>query len=279
MQLFDKLVHRLSYPALRLCDRWAYRRFRNHPFGRRPRAREATYRSLWEQARLRRDPEVEVFEAEAGHAIDRDWLDDLALHTQVALKASEVCYAHGRVLYSAVRRFVADHRPGYVNAIETGTARGFSALCLARALSDAGVEGKVLTFDVLPHETTMYWNCVDDERGPRTRAELLEPWRVLVDRYLVFHQGGTEVELPKVKLSRIHVAFFDGAHSRRNVLEEFGAIEGRQRTGDLIVFDDYSPGTFDGVVRAVDVICRTKGYALRVIRARPGRGYAVARKL
>ena len=35
--------------------------------------------------------------------------------------------------------------------LETGTARGFSAICMAKALEDNNKDGLILTYDVLPH--------------------------------------------------------------------------------------------------------------------------------
>ena len=51
-----------------------------------------------------------------------------------------------------------------INIIETGTVRGFSALCMAKALSDAKFEGSIFTIDVLPHDKKMFWNCAADHR-------------------------------------------------------------------------------------------------------------------
>jgi predicted O-methyltransferase YrrM len=60
-------------------------------------------------------------------------------------KRSKLGYAHGRLLYSVLRKYIADNSPAYVNVLETGTARGFSALCMAKAIADSGVTGHVVT--------------------------------------------------------------------------------------------------------------------------------------
>ena len=125
---------------------------------------------------------IDAYERRAGYAIDPEWLHELALHTQITKKKSELCYQHGRLLYATVRDYVRRQSPTKVTVLETGTARGFSSLCMARALDDAGVAGTVITFDVLPHDVPMYWNCIDDLDGPRSRAELLRPWADLVER-------------------------------------------------------------------------------------------------
>jgi predicted O-methyltransferase YrrM len=83
----------------------------------------------------------------------RDWLDELGLHTQITIKTSALAYPHGRVLYSLLRRRLADKPEPFTTVVETGTARGFSTICLAKAMADAGAAGHVITLDVLPPST------------------------------------------------------------------------------------------------------------------------------
>src|SRR3546814_5099559 len=70
--------------------------------------------------------------------IDRGWMEQLALHTQVVIKQIRLNYNHGRLLYAVLRRYLAECRSEQAVIFETGTARGFSALCMARALQEIG---------------------------------------------------------------------------------------------------------------------------------------------
>src|SRR3546814_3486831 len=106
-------------------------------------------------------------EASQGFAIDRGWMEQLALHTQVVIKQSRLNYNHGRLLYAVLRRYLAECRSEQAVIFETGTARGFSALCMARALQDAGAGGYVVTVDQLPHDRPMHWKCIDDRSEER----------------------------------------------------------------------------------------------------------------
>jgi hypothetical protein len=124
----------------------------------------------------------------------------------------------------------------------------------------------------------MYWNCIDDHDGIKTRAELLKPWKDLVECYIVFHQGDTRLEMPKVQAERIHFAFLDGAHTYNDVLFEFSQIKDSQRPGDIIVYDDYTPKQFPGIVKAVDHICKEYDYHPNYLRVNKLRGYVVAQK-
>ena len=170
----------------------ANRQWYDSPFGKQPIASKSIYRDLAAEASSVVYPEIDSLEHELGFSIDKDWLEELALHTQIVVKSSELSYQHGRVLYSALSKYLNDHQPKNLGdrctIWETGTARGFSSLCMAKAMADQERPGAIFTFDVLPHRTRMYWNCIDDHDGLKSRAELLEPWKDLVQRYILREQ-------------------------------------------------------------------------------------------
>ena len=250
-----------------------------NPLTAQPKASREIYQNLARATAGQAYPEIDLFEEITGYAIALEWLHDLALHTQVVIKKSPLCYAHGRVLYSALSRYlesIVASEP--INIVETGTARGFSSLCMARALDDMGRAGKVVTFDILPHRSPIYWNCIDDLERKKSREELLAPWKDMVQRYIVCVQGDTRNTLPRVSIDRVHFAFLDGAHTRSDVLFEFSHIAGSQHSGDVVVFDDYTPAQYPGIVSAVDEICDNYGYSPEKLSAHSGRGYVVAVK-
>ena len=256
------------------------RTFPNDVFGKVPQGDEASYRDLYLEAISRSFPETEEFEKSTGFAVDQDWINDLALHTQVVHKKSKLNWQHGRILYSMLRSHVEAKKAvgDYVQVFETGTARGFSAVCMAKAIVDSGHQGAILTVDSLPHNRPMYWNCIDDVEGQKSRRELLAPWSSEVAR-VVFLQALTPQHLGRIGMDRIDFAFLDAQHTFESVMEEYRFVEARQAHGDLIVFDDVTPGVFDGVVAAVKAI-RDKGlYEVQEIGRRTERGYAVARRL
>jgi len=286
LQFIRNRVSRFKSQTLYLFRDWlegkVNARWHNYPLGREPKADRGTYLRLAEEMSQKTYQEIDIFEQETGYAIDKEWLHDLALHTQIVIKKSPLCYAHGRVLYSALSRYLAINRgsdsAAQINIWETGSARGFSTLCMAKALADQDRAGTILTFDVLPHRTRMYWNCIDDFDGPKTREELLSPWQELMERYLIFHQGSTRIEMPKMKTARIHFAFLDGSHTYEDVWFEFNLICPHQQLNDMIVFDDYTPEQYPGLVRAVDEICDRHDYRRIDIKAHGRRGYVVAEK-
>lgn len=278
MTRFQKWFQAFAERNAERIDRYANLRWHSNPFTASPKGDRETYLLLAAEARQKIYPLIDSYEAEIGYKIDYEWLHALALHTQIVIKSSTLCYEHGRLLYSTLRHYISTMKPDALTIIETGTARGFSALCMARALEDAGAVGRIVTFDVLPHATKMYWNCIDDHEGQKTRAELLATYTDLTGRYILFHQGNTRIELPKLYADRVHFAFLDAMHEYADVMLEFSCIRDRQHVGDVIFFDDYTPRLFPGVVQAVDEICITNNYNKRVITLSDTRGYVIAVK-
>lgn len=290
------LRHRISHISnkfarkfQKLSDQWAQKYWHDYPFGPVPKADHKTYENLWKKELKISYPEIDQFEKEKKFAVDQDWFQNLGLHTQIVIKDSPLCYQHGRILYSALREHLSEAKQGWeknktplnhrtITIAETGTARGFSAVVMAKALSDEEVSGQIITYDLLPHYTKMYWNCIDDLEGPKTRQELLSPWKELVDSHITFVEGDSRVAMEKTGIGRFNFAFLDGAHTYKDVMSEFGLVVPHQRAGDIIVFDDYSDNVFPGLVRAVDEGCEKWGYDKQVLRANDNRAYVIARK-
>ena len=277
-RLTKKIGRGVLYRVAGLTDKLLNRIHYGHRKHRDIIAQKEVYQGISEEAKAREYPQIDAYESEKDISIDRQWFHELALHTQVVIKQSEICYQHGRLLYAAIRSYIQHSRPHYMNIIETGTALGFSSLCMAKALVDARLDGKIITFDVLPHNVKLYWNCIDDADGPRTRSELLKAYLPLTERYCVYHQGDSRRELPKVRMSRIHFAFLDGLHTYRAVMKEFECIGGYQSQGDMIFYDDYTSHLFPGVVKAVDEICSCYGYSREIFKANKNRVYLIGTK-
>lgn len=174
-KFINKAAHKIVAPLLEPMDRIAQKRFNESPFGRVKVASQEEYERQWKQAKQESFPAVDELEVENGFAIDADWFHDLALITQVPITRYRVCYQHGRLLYSFIRKYVAEKKCDHLTVVETGTARGFSAICMAKAMQDANLAGRILTFDVLPHEIAFFWNSITDwTQGEISRRELLE---------------------------------------------------------------------------------------------------------
>ena len=278
---WDKVLSKITVRLFRLL-RFQEFQFPRNLFGRVPLASREQYSRLHQEALSVPFPTVDAFEQSTGYAVKSSWLNNLALHTQVVIKKSDLNWQHGRVLYSALRKRLESLRTGESQRaqaviFETGTARGFSAACMARAIIDSKQPGTVFTMDILPHNTPMMWNCIDDHDGPKSRQELLKPWAEEISR-VAFLQGWTGRSVTSVGLSRIHFAFLDAQHTYAEVMAEYDYVRKRQKLGDVIVFDDVSVATYDGVVKAVDAIEREGLYTVTRLVASDQRGYALAER-
>ena len=251
------------------------------PLGKQINKKKEYYIELWEYEKSNTYSEIDQYEENLGYKIDKSWLDNLALHTQVVIKTSPLCWQHGRVLFAKLSNWLNDNTIEDIPVVtiwETGTARGFSALCMSQALEEQERTARIITFDVLPHNKKMFWNCIDDYDGPKSRSELLKPWQNLSSKYVIFYQGDTRITLKKVAAERIHFAFLDGSHIYNDVMFEFNQIKDYQCEGDIIIFDDYNENQFPGLVRAVDEICSNFKYSRENLLAHQGRGYVIATK-
>jgi len=252
----------------------------NYPFGNAVRASKEEYMALWKKETSNVYSEIGQWEGRLGFTLDKDWMDNLALHTQIVVKASPLCYQHGRILYASLRKYLLNRDSSEpLTIFETGTARGFSSIIMARALQDAKASGKIVTFDILPHNIPMFWNCIDDHEKPKSRKELLLPWSELASAYVLFMEGDSRINLSRLSADHIGFAFLDGAHGYDDVLFEFETVARKQKVGDVIVFDDYNEQDFPGLVKAVDFGCQAYGYHKEVIESGKNRKYVIATRL
>lgn len=236
------------------------------------------YKDLWAEALEARYAAIDALEEQLGFAVDQDWLAQAALSLQVSIKESRPNWQHGRLLYALTRARIASlGGTPHFSILETGTSAGFSSLCLAKALVDGAASGHVITIDALEHDRKQYWNKFGDEDGQRTRRELLAGWKEESER-IIFLAGFSSRVLSKVGIQRIHLAFLDGSHFSENVLEEYEFVKRHQVPGDLIIFDDVTPGKFDGIVSAVRNVSRS-GYEVRHLESSEARGYAIATRI
>ena len=223
--------------------------------------------------------DVENYEKKTNFFIDREWLYDLAFITQIPTGKNFYCCEHGKVLYSTVSNWVINNPEKSIQVLETGTARGFSGLCIAKALSDLSKEGNIITIDILPNDTPIFWNCITDREGKISRNQLLKKWSKLVNKYLVFIQGDTRVTLNRLSIGRINIAFLDACHTYKDVIIESNYVSSKQEKGDIIIFDDYNTKSFNGDVKAVEEFSLINNYKLEIIKGLENRDYAIARKI
>ena len=134
-----------------------YSLFDFHPFffTNKPLKSKEYYLSLYNEEKKNVYSEIDEFINSLGFDIDKDWLDNLALSTQVVIKKSKLNYQHGKILYATLRNFIEKYKYQNLTVFETGTSRGFSSICMSKAINDSYISGKIITLDIIPHNTKM----------------------------------------------------------------------------------------------------------------------------
>ena len=277
--MLDRLARRLLRTSRVDVWRGWYRRYDENPFAVDPESISRERFLALAAGTRRNDAFVATLGERFGKLPDAEFVDELALATQVVPKDEELDWSHGFLLYAALTGYlerVDSDRP--VTIFETGTARGFSAVCMPKALRDAGGSGKILTADMLHAERPLFWNSIADADGPKTRLELLDRWADLVEDYVVFLRADVAVVLEQLGLARIHFAFLDAEHTYHAVRDELAFVAAHQKVGDVIVCDDYTPREFPEIVRAVDELAASGTYELEPFASSDARGYAYLQK-
>ncbi len=207
-----------------------------------------------------------IFQYTKFHA-DQEFLFRLGSLTKAGLNKgiSAPSYDLGYILYGVTRKFIKDNdSERQFNIMEVGTSHGFSSTVLAKALYEASVLGKVITIDILPSKNSIYWNTIADLDGPQSRYDVLKDFKSLIDTYLIYIQGNSDYLLKTLFLPRIHIAFIDGGHLRREVVHDFLNIIPYQKAGDLLLADDYNEN-HPAVQEIVDLIVDIGLYTKEVV--------------
>lgn len=244
-------------------------------FGKHTHATKEKYLEIFNTAKNKKYPKVEEFLSKYNDKIEEDWINELALHTQVVIKPNPINFQHGKIIYSILMRHLKENQQKKITILETGTARGFSSMVMAKALADTNTEGTIHTIDICPHDFKMMWNCIDDHEGMKTRAEILKPWEKYLSKINFIH-GKSKNILKNLSLEKVNFAFLDAEHKLKDLKIEFEYVHKRQKKGDIIFFDDYTPKLFDEVVNFVDNIEKNYQYKVEKIQSSNLRGYAIA---
>ncbi|MAJ23074.1 MAG: hypothetical protein CBC24_04345 [Candidatus Pelagibacter sp. TMED64] len=211
--------------------------------------------------------------------IDKIFLDNIALLTQISIKKSEPNYQHGRLIYSILYKYILDNKNKFEKFffLDIGTAKGFSSIIIAKAGIDTKITFKVNSYDVLPHSVPMYWNYINDNKGKITRKDLLKDYTNFTNNISYINKKVSNDEANNKNI-RINFAFIDASHIYKDVKNDFNFVNQRQESNDIIIFDDVTKEKFNGVVKLVNEI-DDKIYKIEKIMSSKNRGYAIAKKI
>jgi len=248
-----------------------------HPFGKKIVDTKEYYINIFNDVRNKEYLEVDKYLSSKRFQINKNWVDNLALHTQVVKKKSPINYQHGRILYSCLREYIENSENKSIEILEIGTARGFSSVCMSKALNDSNSKGVITTIDIIANNLPMFWNCIDDHEGPKTRVELLSKWRNEL-KNIKFLTGPSRMVLNKINMQRINFAFVDGMHDMTSIKREFNFIKLRQKINDIIIFDDVSED-FPEIIKFIKDLKKLNEYKIEIISSDFLRSYAICKKI
>jgi hypothetical protein len=225
--------------------------------------RRARYQAAFQAEAARQYPAIQAIvdqlggDALAGGAAFAGTWPFLEMARKLAcpLKVHAPNWQHGRLLYALGRKLSADRPPGayspHFTFLDIGTAKGFSALCMAWGLSDGGARGVVHSLDVVDPGARVERNTIAELDGLKTVGELVEQFTPAGSNVVLrFHQKPGMHFNQVVPDDRIALAFVDGKHKATDVAAEAAEIGSRQAAGDYILFDDWQiPGVREGVGR------------------------------
>ncbi len=216
-----------------------------------------------------------------GYLHNKDEMDDIGLKLQVCVKQSKPMYLHGYVISSALYQYLVQTKLTDITILETGTARGFSSVVMAKVMELHEINGTIHTLDYVDK----FDNCLKSAQLKRTVTleECIQEWQQLVDKYIIFEKGDSNAKLLELesKLLRIHFAFLDGAHHYNDLTNELNFVEKRQQIGDIIVCDDYTINQYPEICKAVDDFLTNGKYENKIFFGDDGvkkRGYVYMRK-
>jgi predicted O-methyltransferase YrrM len=186
------------------------------------------------------------------------WIDTLALQTQVSIKKSHLDWTHGYFLYKLILEQLKNSKKKEITVFESGTAKGFSSLVMAKAICDAKKIPKILTIDLIDGNKSMYWNALGDERGRKTRPELLYNYQDLL-KYIEFKKlRSSKLKVNSYSNIFFDIAFLDAAHTFKDVKKEFQIVEKRLNNGGIIIFDDYDLLKYPGIVKFINSLDKNR---------------------
>jgi len=163
-------------------------------------------------------------------------------------------YERGILLYSLIAKF----RPK--NVLEIGMAEGYSTLCMAWAMTDYNINGRIFTIDPKPFDVPIKRKITWEENPEHDPALLStkELWNKFADKEwikkieVLTGFSGEVLQKNTKKLPKMDMGFIDGHHVYESVIHDFYAFLRTTSENFYLLFDDYIPNEIDGVTKVID---------------------------
>jgi predicted O-methyltransferase YrrM len=170
-------------------------------------------------------------------------------------KRSEVFHINferGMLLYALIAKF----QPKTI--LEIGTAEGYSTLCMAWAMSDFNINGKIFTIDPKSHHKIIERRIKINENDEPVKMSLstADLWKKFaqpewIEKIEVLTGYSGDILRTK-NFPKIDFCYIDGSHVYEAVKQDFFYILKLVSEKFNILFDDYVPNRNDGVTKIID---------------------------
>ena len=163
-----------------------------------------------------------------------------------------VNFERGMLLYALITKF----QPKTV--LEIGTAEGYSALCMAWAMSDHKINGKIFTVDPKSHQQVIerLIKINETEKPMKMFLSREEHWEKFVSQKWIDKIEvitGYSGEILKTKqFPKIEFCYIDGSHVYDAVKCDFFSVLKLVSEKFNILFDDYTLNKNSGVTKVID---------------------------
>ena len=142
--------------------------------------------------------------------------------------------------------------------LEFGTGGGYSTLCMAKALHDFKIDGKIYTIDRDGNDEKIlrYYQLPNDKTPQENEISNLEIWNFIAPREWIEKiiplkgYSGTVMKTPI--FNNIDFCYVDGVHTYEGTKHDFLSFLKVASNSFSILFDDYIARDFYGVKEFID---------------------------
>jgi predicted O-methyltransferase YrrM len=157
--------------------------------------------------------------------------DDVNYHKYGASYRSN--YERGILVYFLIREFDVK------SVLEIGFGRGYSSFCAAKAFTDAGIDGKVMSID--PNVDEKFLGALGNVFDGRWMNKI------------TINKGTSEQVFPQLGDQKFDLVIIDGDHSRAGVQLDWSNV--KDRFQKFVIFDDYlEPNKIDPGICVREVV-------------------------
>jgi hypothetical protein len=142
--------------------------------------------------------------------------------------------------------------------LEFGTGGGYSTLCMAKALTDSKIDGKIYTVDRVGNteKISRYYQLPSDKHPQKNDISNYEIWQSVASsewiKKIIPLQGYSGVVMDKSNFQNIDFCYIDGNHSYDGTKHDFLSFLKVASNNFSVLFDDYIDRDFYGVKKFVD---------------------------